>query len=321
MLIRASIGTLAQLSMADIKMIEAPTTAYLLQYSPYGCSASCTFCSQSKKSSSNKDMLSRIRWPTVELDEIIRGIIQNEGKFKRICIQSILKERFEEELLFIVKRMRKAGIRLPISLSISPVNKDFLLKAKEVGVDFVGIGLDAASPRVFAEVKKPYSWDEYWNSIRDSTGILGRRRVNVHLIFGLGETEAELAKAMQRIYSAGAEVSLFAFTPVAGTPTEGKGRPDVVRYRIAQILRFLLSKGYELKEVAYFEGDKVVLRKGPWLRGIEAAFLTSGCPGCNRPFYNESPKLIYNYPSFTLLERDLSTLREQLSKAGLEGVL
>jgi biotin synthase-related radical SAM superfamily protein len=26
-------------------------------------------------------------------------------------------------------------------------------------------------------------------------------------------------------------------------------------------------------------------------------FRTSGCPGCNRPFYNESPRgPIYNYP-------------------------
>jgi len=321
MLIRASVGTLAQLGMIDLKMLEVPKTVYLLQYSPSGCLASCTFCSQSKDSSSSKDLLSRIRWPAVELDTIVERVLQNERKFSRLCIQSIIKENFEEELLHIVRKMREAGISLPISLSLSPVGRNFLHRAKREGVDFIGVGLDAASPRVFAEVRKPCSWNEYWNLIKASTEIFGRRKVNVHLILGLGETEAELAEVMRGIYSAGAEVSLFAFTPVAGTPTEGRERPDVVRYRIAQILRFLLSKGYDMEEVAYFEGGRIVLRKGPWFKGIESAFLTSGCPGCNRPFYNESPKLIYNYPSLTLLERDLSKLREQLSKAGLKGVL
>ena len=317
MLIRVSVGTLAQLGMIDLKMLEVPKTVYLLQYSPFGCLASCTFCSQSKDSSSSKDLLSRIRWPAVELDTIIERVLQNEKKFSRLCIQSIIKENFEEELLHIVSRMRKAGISLPISLSISPVGRGFLQRAKGVGVDFIGVGLDAASPRVLAKIKKPHTWEEYWNFITDSIRVFGKRKVNVHLIFGLGETETEFAGAMQRVYDVGAEVSLFAFTPLAGTPAEENGRPDVIRYRIIQILRSLLSKGYKLNEVARFEKGKVVLKQGPWLNSIRFAFLTSGCPGCNRPFYNESPALIYNYPSVSLIEKDINVIKRQLSKAGL----
>ncbi len=317
MLIRASVGTLAQLGMAYLKMLEVPKTVYLLQYSPSGCLASCSFCSQSKDSSSSKDMLSRIKWPAVELKAIIESVLQNEKKFSRLCIQSIIKENFEEELLYIVSRMRKAGISLPISISISPVSRDFLKRAKRAGVDFIGVGLDAASRRILAKIKKPYTWEEYWNFIEDSIHVFGKRKVNVHLIFGLGETEKEFAEAMQRVYDAGAEASLFAFTPLAGTSAEKNGRPDIIRYRIVQILRWLLSKGYKLSDVACFEKGKVVLKKGSWLEGLRYSFLTSGCPGCNRPFYNESPALIYNYPSSSLIERDINAIKRQLSMAGL----
>ena len=41
-------------------------------------------------------------------------------------------------------------------------------------------------------------------------------------------------------------------------------------------------------------------------------FLTSGCPDCNRPFYNERPSgPIYNYPEKTSLE-EIEKIKKQL---------
>ena len=46
------------------------------------------------------------------------------------------------------------------------------------------------------------------------------------------------------------------------------------------------------------------------------AVLTSGCPGCNRPFYNERPRgPIYNYPSHELLDRDKEKVASEIRKA------
>jgi len=317
MLIRASIGTLAKLGMVNIKMLESPKTAYLLQYSPSGCIASCTFCPQSKESTSSKEMLSRIRWPLVDLNKLINLIFEKDKCFERICIQNVLKEGFEEELLNIIQIIKQKEIKIPISLALSPVDKSFLQEARRKGVDGIGIGLDAASPKILIEIRKPYDWNEYWDFINRSIEVFGRRKVNVHLIFGLGETELEFVSALQKVYDAGAEASLFPFTPVPGTRAECKEKPHIVRYRVMQIIRYLLSKGFKLNEIAYFEGEKTVLIEGPWLKGIKEAFLTAGCPGCNRPFYNESPSLIYNYPSLTMLEKDLEILKDQLSIAGL----
>jgi biotin synthase len=42
-------------------------------------------------------------------------------------------------------------------------------------------------------------------------------------------------------------------------------------------------------------------------------FLTSGCPDCNRPFYNEKPSgPLYNYPRSIRLE-ETAAIRRQLS--------
>jgi biotin synthase len=41
------------------------------------------------------------------------------------------------------------------------------------------------------------------------------------------------------------------------------------------------------------------------------AFRTSGCPDCNRPYYNESPGgLIYNFPR-KLLNEEIEDVRKQ----------
>jgi len=41
--------------------------------------------------------------------------------------------------------------------------------------------------------------------------------------------------------------------------------------------------------------------------------MTSGCPGCNRPFYNEEPRKIYNYP-FLPGKEEMLKINETLAK-------
>jgi len=41
-------------------------------------------------------------------------------------------------------------------------------------------------------------------------------------------------------------------------------------------------------------------------------FITSGCPGCNRPYYNESPRgPLYNYPRQPLPE-EIAEIERQI---------
>jgi len=111
--------------------------------------------------------------------------------------------------------------------------------------------------------------------IKDAVNVFGKGRVYVHLIVGLGESDEELIGLMRNLYEIGAEVALFAFTPVKGTPFENLPPPQLERYRRIQMIRQQLAK-----------------------KDIRLYFLTSGCPSCDRPYYNESPtdKDLYNVP-------------------------
>lgn len=325
MLVRASIGTLSLLGLYDLRMDDRPLTAYLLQYSEEGCLAECKFCPQSRLSrSADKSMLARVRWPPIELEQIVDEL-KGAAVFSRICLESVLKEGFLEEVLEAAEYILSRAAGLPLSIAITPVHVSYLVKLKDIGVDRIGVGLDAASRRVFDEVKKPYSWSTYMNFIRDAVKTFGPRRVTVHLIRGLGESERELVATMAKLMRMGAEIALFAFTPIKGTPMERCAQPSIYSFRRIQLVRYLLSQGFELKDIASFRGDGVGL-KGQIVEDVlrrfeeyAEAFLTSGCPGCNRPFYNESPRgPYYNIPSRRFLSRHADTLREEVRKA-LEG--
>ena len=308
--IRASIGTLASLGTLNVELIEIPTTAYLLQYSEQGCLGTCAFCPQSMLSSTSKEMLSRVSWPKVELSKLVNMIKEFNG-FGRICIQSIIKRDFHLEVVEIVKLLRDEGIDVPVSTALTPVSREYLNVLKELGVDYLGIGFDAATPKLFKLVGKPLSWDAYMRFLNDSLEIFGEGKVYVHIIVGLGEGEVDLFNSMRHFYNLGAEVALFALTPIKGTFVEGWSRPSILTYRKAQLIRYLLSRGYDIDDYVKAGGTSLLLSRELIndvinnFNDYAEAFLTSGCPACNRPFYNEGVRgPHYNYPSIKFLMKN-----------------
>ena len=303
------------LGLEELDMMDAPTTLYILQYSEEGCEATCAFCPQSRYCKAGKELVSRIPWPRVKLSEVLEALSRRRGVFRRLCVQTVLKEGFEGELLRIVKLLREADPETPISVATTPVSRDVLGDLVEAGVERLGVGLDAASPEVFRKVGKPYSWETYLSFIGEALEVFGRGRVHIHLIFGMGESEEEFLDTMAKLYEMGAEVALFSFTPIPGTPMANRPPPPLERYRVVQVARYLLSRGYKVSEFAEVREGKIILRDEFLRAGVERAFLTSGCPGCNRPFYNERPSKIYNYPSLRTLRRELREVMRQLRLA------
>ena len=314
MLVRVSIGSLAVLGLANVRLDAIPKTLYMLEYSATGCLGCCVFCTQSRVSKTDKRFLSRVVWPVVDLDKVVSALSRCGSCFARVCVQTVLKPGFFREALSIVSRIVEA-CSLPVSLATTPVGKRMLWEARRVGVDALGVGLDAASPRIFAEVGKPYTFDLYMKFIEWGVAVFGQNNVYVHLIAGLGESLNELLAIMEKVYSMGARVALFNYTYTPGLPQHLPGI-DVVSYRALQIARLLLEEGYNPKRYIDFS------KKPPQVKeqlpiDPKAALLTSGCPGCNRPFYNEGPLgPIYNYPSEELLLKDRSWI-DQLRSIGV----
>jgi biotin synthase len=143
--------------------------------------------------------------------------------------------------------------------------------------------------------------------------------ITTHLIVGLGESEKEMVEMIQKCVDMGVLPALFAFTPVAGTALENLKQPPIQQYRRIQLARHLIFHGNARAEnmsfdengrITGFGVDKQTLKQ---VVGSGEPFGTSGCPDCNRPYYNEKPSgPIYNYPR-PLSEKEIAKIFEELA--------
>lgn len=309
--LRASIGTLAALGLLeDFKISEYPYTAYLLQYSEQGCSGKCLFCLQSRTMHDKYKglRLGRVSWPVIELGKLCEVW---KGVFKRTCFQTIIKPFFHVEALEILKTLRDVDPNTPLSLAVTPVSIDVLKKARDIGVDALGVGLDAFTANLFYKWNKPYSWSTYLKFIEKSLVVFGPGNVYVHLVAGLGETVQEAVEFMKYIHKIGGRIALFNYVNERGRSTI-----KIEDYRLLQLARYLIESGLNPDNYVDYTKRRVV--KSVDEVDIMEAFYTSGCPHCNRPFYNESPgSAMYNLPSKRMLRNYVDKLREELARIGV----
>ena len=321
--IRVSTGTASVLGLDRIAVMAKPTTAYLMLYHEGRCLANCAFCPQAASSRAGEHMLSRVTWPPYEFERVLEALGSARAKgLRRACVQALLYPRFMADLKAVVSEISRA-CDLPISVSVQPISAESMLALRKAGAERISIPVDAATPAVFDAVKGrgcggPYRWDGHMRALRRALSIFGPGHVGTHLIVGLGEAEREAVRFIQGMYDMGVYVGLFAFTPVRGTRLEDRPRPDLASYRRVQLARFLIAEGLsDYGAMGFDSGGRIVdfgLSKEELLEIAMTGepFLTSGCPDCNRPYYNERPRgPLYNYP-FKPGKEELEAIAAQL---------
>jgi len=321
--LRVSLGTAIALGLTNGKLKTLPTTAYLMTYRANKCNANCGFCSQARESRSSSSMLSRVSWPVFQTKEVLEAMNKNLSKngIGRVCVQALNYPNVFKHLASIVTKIRSLS-NVPISVSCQPSKTGDLRQLADAGVERVGIPLDAATESIFDRIKGrqaggPYCWKNQFHMLKEALHIFGEGNVTTHLIVGLGETEREMVKIIQECVDMGVLPALFAFTPVRGTKMQDAKPPPVGEYRRIQIARFLvLSKASRFESMHFAEGhitdfgvSENLLRRTV---SDGEAFRTSGCPDCNRPYYNERPTgPLYNYPRKPRAE-EISEIEEQI---------
>jgi biotin synthase len=96
---------------------------------------------------------------------------------------------------------------------------------------------------------------------------------------------------------------LFAFTPITGTALESSVAPLLDHYRRIQLARYLVVQEKTRYDNMRFDSNGRIIDFGVSKDALHQVimigipFVTSGCPSCNRPYYNEKPGgPLYNYP-------------------------
>lgn len=307
--IRVSIGSASVIGLYPKEFEVPPTTCYLMTYKEGLCSANCAFCPQARGSSSKTGSLSRISWPIFDFQEFLNKMkyLTPSKRFKRICIQTLNYPDNFKDLMELVVEIKKVS-DAPISVAIPPMPREKLKELKFMGVQRVGIALDGATPEIFnkikgEEVKGPYSWEGHHKAFEEAIEVFSKGEVSTHIIVGLGETEKELIERIEELNKSEILVSLFAFTPVKGTKFEEMKQPDIQSFRKIQLGRYLIvKKGKNIEDFTFNSKGNIInfnINKRDLRNMIEdqEAFLTSGCIGCNRPYYTSRPSgPMYNYP-------------------------
>ena len=306
--IRVSIGSAIVLGLTEGRLDAEPTTAYLLTYKKGRCQASCAFCPQSRLSQGRADMLSRIVWPVFPTEEVIPRIKDafQQKKIVRVCIQALNYPSVVQDIAALARRISESS-EIAISVSCQPLSREDLERLADAGAQRIGIPLDAVTEEIFNRVKGagiggPYRWEGHFKALREAVEIFGRGNVTTHLIAGLGETGEEFVKMIQLCVDLGVYPALFAFTPIPGTVLSSRPSPPIDYYRRLQVAHYLITKGIRRYEDMAFKNGQLVdfgVSKDELRKIIMKGepFMTSGCPGCNRPYYNERPSgPLYNIP-------------------------
>ncbi|NLG52017.1 MAG: radical SAM protein [Chloroflexi bacterium] len=297
---RVSSGTAAVLGLCSLRMEAAPTTAYLMLGER--CARNCAFCTQARASHAHAAALSRVIWPLFPEDQVVAALARahREGSIRRACFQVTISRGYLEQSERAVSTLARA-CEIPICVSVAPRNPEDVGRLLAAGAQRVTIALDAACERVYDRVKGG-SWAQTLSLLTECAALYPGH-ISTHLIVGLGETEREMAEIMQRLHDLGVTIGLFSFTPVAGTALADCSSPDLLHYRRMQAAHWLITGDLARAEAFGYNSQGQLVNYGmspDRLRELLAegtAFRTSGCPDCNRPYYNEHPGgPLYNYP-------------------------
>lgn len=316
-----STGTAGVVGLHPIHQTDAPTTAYLMVGER--CSYDCAFCAQARHSAARAHFLSRIAWPPYPWEETLRAIQHSfvQGDIVRCCLQVTASPGHLTQALALVRELHSHS-SIPLCVSIIASDLDDVQALLEQGAERVSLALDAACERVYRGAKGD-DWSRQLALLRAAAERFPGR-IATHLIAGLGETEHEMVAAMQDMVDLHVTIGLFAFTPVAGTMWEDRPPPEMPSYRRIQAARHLLVTGACRAADFRFSPTGQIISYGLQpaqlreLLGDGRAFQTAGCPGCNRPYYNERPgKDMYNYPrrlSASEVEAAISTVMAALAR-------
>ncbi len=329
--VRVSAGTASVLGLSRIASFDEPTCAYVMIGER--CTRDCAFCAQARSSTAPGDKLSRVTWPEFSADDLAQalGAAAGEGRVRRACAQVVGAPGAFERSIAAVKLLRGAvGPDVPVSVSFSATARiEQVETLMEAGAERVALPIDACNEQLYRDIKGGHDMSQALSLIRECA----RRspgRVSTHLIAGLGETEEEVVLLAESMYQQGVTVGLFAFTPLPGTRLAKRQPPDLGSYRRIQLCCYLLKRAYleqpaaGLPEFQFSSGRLTGISIPRPVAGVGAlwgeAFQTSGCPGCNRPYYNERPGQIpYNYPRPLTAAESADAVATALNGVELEG--
>ncbi len=310
----------------------------LLNYED-GCRSDCSYCGLARTRPGDYEDKSfiRVEWPLFRADDLAERMAEKESSLTRLCISMVTSPLAYRDTVTITEAIR-SKVSTPLSILVAPptLNRRKLEHFAEIGVDMIGIGLDAVTEELFRRHRTEVpaggaglSWEKYWSVVNDSRDIFGPWKVNCHTVVGLGETDAELIDLFFRLREREIFAYLFCFNPEPDSRLGQHPKSSISRWRRIQLAKRLIEeKGYG-QQAFDFDSDGSLLNIDAPREAVEEvveegiAFMTDGCPGengepgCTRPYGSYRPTESFRDFPFLPEGPDLGLIRGELDLDGL----
>ena len=311
----------------------------LLTY-PEGCRANCAYCGLARHREADRDYADRnfirVDWPAVPVEQIVE-IVARDGAasaFHRMCISMITHPRSDADTVAVLRawtrRIDPGSIPVSILSNPTTMEREDVVRLKELGADIFTVALDAATPAIFDRtrgkgVQSPHKWSKYWEILHIAREVFGPQKFGAHIIIGMGESEFEALELVQTLVDLGGHSHMFCFFPESGSLMDHLPATPRDQWRRVQLGRYLIDYcGARVERMRFDNHGRVIdfgLPKAELDAVIDAgiAFRTSGCPGkfaedisaCDRPYGDSPPSNIASYP-FQPNKADIAKIRTQL---------
>jgi biotin synthase len=306
----------------------------LLNYED-GCRSDCSYCglARTRPGAYEDKSFIRVEWPLVQTDELVDRMAAHSEKLTRLCISMVTNPFAYRDTCDITQRIR-AKVNTPLSILVAPptLNRARLERFKELGVDMIGIGLDAVTEDVFVRNRTQVpaggaglKWNKYWEVVNDSREIFGPWKVNCHTLVGLGETDADMVATFLRLRDREIFSYLFCFNPEPDSRLADHPKSPISRWRRIQLVKHLIeSRGFTQENFRFDSEGSLSLIRGP-REVVESeiesgiAFMTNGCPGengepgCTRPYGSYRPSEPFRDFPFVPTAEDRTGIRAELA--------
>ena len=304
----------------------------LLNYDE-GCMSDCGYCglARSRAGSYTDKSFIRVEWPLVNTDELVDRMVRFEDKLTRLCISMVTHGHAYRDTCDIIGRIT-SRISAPLSILVAPptLTMERLEEFKRLGVDMIGIGLDAVTEELFREIrtdvpKGGLKWSKYWEIVEQARAVFGPWKVNVHTLVGLGETDRDMVDLFCMLRDRQIFSYLFAFNPEPDSRMGESPKAPITRWRRVQLARHLIEEsGYGMEDFT-FDAEGNLIDMGSDTETVTAAidtgipFMTNGCPGengepgCTRPYGSYRPSEPFRDYPFQPNGADLVEIRDQLA--------
>ncbi|RMD94471.1 MAG: radical SAM protein [Calditrichaeota bacterium] len=303
----------------------------LLNYEE-GCYSDCAYCglARTRPGKYEEKSFIRVDWPLVETDQVVDRLVKYENKLTRLCISMVTHGHAYRDTVDITERIVRR-VRTPLSILVAPptLNRERLQVFKDLGVDMIGVGLDAVTEEVFfnRRTNVPQGglrWDNYWEIIHASRDIFGPWKVNCHVLVGLGESDRDLVDMFYYLKNRQIFAYLFCFNPEPDSRMGTWPKSSITRWRRIQLIKYMIEEcDLERHRIIFDDRGEIIKLKLPATQvdkvvNLGVPFMTNGCPGengepgCTRPYGSYRPSEPYRDYPFVPDSMDLVEIRKQL---------